>query len=117
MNTERTLGYFGAAVIGALLLVLAILVGSWTHEVRISFGRTASGLAQSSIPYVQLPTCYSHAQCAWLHAAPASLSGLTIDYEADCDSTPLDGRILKPTHAELNWLANKSTTTQLCPNF
>jgi hypothetical protein len=119
MNPERSLSYFGAAVLGAALLALALFAATWTHEMRISIGHPAPSTTTTTTttPYVQLPTCYSHAQCPWLQDAPAALPSLVIEYEGLCDATPLDGRILKPTHAELNWFANDSTTTDRCPNF
>jgi hypothetical protein len=117
MNADRFLIYFGAAFFGAVLLVVAMFFAIHTHEMRITFGASATTNAQSSSQYVQLPTCFWQSQCPWLDAAPADLPSLTIEYESECENMTINGRIPVPTHAELNWIYNKSTKNHLCPNF
>jgi len=117
MFTDRLLSYFGAAIIGAIILVIAMVVAIHTHELSISFGKANSMATQSLHQYVQLPTCYSQSQCPWLDAPPALLPSLTLNYESECESVPPDGRVAIPTHAELNWVYLHSTTSHMCPNF
>ena len=112
--SERLLSHFGAGVLGALLLAAALLIGTWMHDVHLSIGKATPS---TTTPYVQMPTCFSHAQCPWFAAPPVELAAATIEFEAECETNLRDGRYAKPTHAELNWFANDSTTAQLCPNF
>lgn len=74
-----------------------------------------SATGSYSTGYVQEPTCYAQSECPWFKAGPIDLAQLYIEYEATCEPRYQDGRVPIPTHVQLNWFYENSTTTDRCP--